>query len=240
MTTIKKILALSITLAFVAPTLAKDEGFYATALLGASQQINEPAAYGNNIAVDADFPSMFDADNGTVGGIGIGYKFNNQFRVEGRIGYHDSSYDSQRFGTGARDGEEYILKGKVENTTYTIEGFYDFSNNTSFTPYIKAGIGLSDNSFSAKLGGAGVAAFDAFDGAVDGYYGNYADGDSSEFSWNAGIGVNYQLTEVTSVYAEYQYASFGDVSTGQDAFTDGFMIDDVATNEFAIGIRVKL
>ena len=239
MNTTNTLLALSMTLAFATPSFAQMEGFYGTAHLGASQQLNDSSAYGNNIAVDSDFPGKFDAGDGTVGGFGIGYKFNNQFRVEGRMSYHDSSFNSQQFGTGARDGEEYILKGKVENTSYTIEGFYDFANDSAFTPYIKAGIGISDNSYSAKLGGAGVAAFDAFDGSVDGYYDNYADGDSTEFSWNAGVGVNYQISERASVYGEYQYASFGDAKTGQDSFTDGFKIDDLATNEFVLGVRVN-
>ncbi|XQF93963.1 hypothetical protein ACOBV9_21315 (plasmid) [Pseudoalteromonas espejiana] len=57
--------------------------------------------------------------------------------------------------------------GDLKTTTYTIEGFYDFDNNTAFTPYIKAGLGVADNSYySAKLGGQGISAFDAFDMAM--------------------------------------------------------------------------
>lgn len=235
----KKTLTLSIAFALIAPSLAQAEGFYGTAQLGASQQINDSAAYGNNIAVDADFPAEFDAGDGTVGSIGVGYIINSQFRVEGRIGYRESSFNEQQFGTGARDGEEYILNGEIESYTYTIEGFYDFANSTAFTPYLKAGLGIADNSYSAKLGGAGVAAFDAFDGAADGYYDAYADDDSTEFSWNLGFGVNYELTESASIYGEYQYASLGDVMTGQDSFTDGFMIDGLSTNELSIGVRVN-
>ncbi|MBU2871882.1 outer membrane beta-barrel protein [Colwellia sp. E2M01] len=235
----KKTLALSIVLALTAPSLAHAEGFYATGQLGVTQQINDSEAYGNNIAVDPDFPAEFDADDGTVGSIGVGYIINNQFRVEGRIGYRESSFNQQRIGTGARDGEEYILKGEIESYTYTIEGFYDFTNSTAFTPYLKAGLGIADNSYSAKLGGAGVADFDAFDGAADGFYDAYTDGDSTEFSWNLGFGVNYELTENASIYGEYQYTSLGDVMTGQDSFTDGFMIDDLSTNELSIGVRVS-
>ncbi|WP_342807738.1 outer membrane beta-barrel protein [Alteromonas sp. M12] len=239
MKNIKSTLAISIAVALIAPSIAQAGGFYGTAQLGASQQINESQAYGNNIAVDADFPAEFDTGNGTVGNIGIGYIINQQFRVEGRIGYRESSFDQQRFGTGAREGEEYILNGEIESFTYTIEAFYDFANSTPFTPYVKAGLGIADNSYSAKLGGAGVAAFDPFDGTTDGFYDAYPDGESTEFSWNLGLGVNYQLTESALVYTEYQYTSLGHVMTGQDSFTDGFMIDDLATNELSIGVRIN-
>ncbi|WP_158966729.1 outer membrane protein [Paraglaciecola sp. L3A3] len=239
MKSIKHTLAISIALTLTAPSIVQAEGFYGTAQLGASQQINDSQAYGNNIAVDPDFPAEFDAGNGIVGSIGVGYVINQQFRVEARLGYRESSFDQQQFGTGEREGEEYILDGEIESTTLTIEAFYDFVNNSAFTPYIKAGLGIADNSYSAKLGGAGVAGFDAFDGAADGFYDAYADDDSTEFSWNLGLGVNYKITDNTGIYAEYQYTSLGEVMTGQDSFTDGFMIDDLATNELSIGIRAN-
>jgi len=234
-----KKLALTIAVALATPSIALAEGFYATAQLGSSEQASDSAPYGNNIAEDADFPEEFDAGDGTVGGIGIGYIFSDQFRIEGRIASRDGSFNDMRLGTGARNGAEYILNGEVESTTFTVEGFYDFVNESSFTPYVKAGLGVSDNSYSARIGGAGVAQFDAFDGVSDGYYDNYNDGDSTELSWNVGVGGSFGLSERTSIYGEYQYINFGDVRTGQDSFTDGFKIDDLAAHEIMIGIRIK-
>ena len=239
MNNLRKNLALSIITALSIPALAQAEGLYVSAQIGNSQQASDAEPYGNNIAADADFPGEFDLDNSAVGAIGIGYKFNEQLRVEGRLGYRDSSFNDTNFGTGARDGQEYTLNGDIKSTTLTVEGFYDFPNKSAFTPYVKAGLGVSKNKYSAKLGGAGVAAFDAFDGAADGYYDNYADDDSSSFTWNVGFGGSYELSKKTSLYGEYQYASFGDVKTGQDSFTDGFKIDDTSAHEFVAGIRVN-
>jgi opacity protein-like surface antigen len=227
-------------MALALPTLAQAEGFYLNAQVGVSEQATDTQPIGNNIAVDSDFPAEFDSGDGTLTSVGIGYIINQQFRVEGRIANRDGSFNDTRFGTGARDGEEYILNGEIESTTYTIEGFYDFQNSTAFTPYVKAGIGLSDNSYSARLGGAGVAAFDQFDGTLDGYYDAYADDDGTELSWNIGFGANYELSNNIAIYAEYQYATFGDVISGQDSFTDGFEIDGIAASEVAIGISIKL
>ena len=215
-------------------------GLYVTGQIGYSLQASDSEAIGQNIAVDSDFPAEFDAGDGVVGGIGLGYKFDENFRIEGRFSYREGSFTETEFGTGGRDGEEYILDGDIHSTTLTVEGFYDFPNATAFTPYIKVGVGISDNSYSARLGGQGAAGFDPFDGAVDGYYDAYADGDSTQFSWNVGFGGNYNISQKFSLYGEYQYATFGDINTGQDAFTDGFKIDDIASHEVIIGLRYAL
>lgn len=214
------------------------EGFYGTAMLGGSVQANDSAAYGNNIAADADFPRGFDSGNGGVGAIGLGYRINDNFRLEGRLGLHRSGFNSTRIGTGARDGAEYALKGDVESTTFTLEGFYDLPTSGALRPYVKAGIGVARNSYSAKLGGAGVAAFDPFDGTSDGYYDNYSDGKSTEFTWNVGVGASYALNDQVTLFGEYQYVSFGDVKTGQDSFTDGFRVDSEA-HEVFVGLRAS-
>lgn len=231
-------LALCAALALVTPSLAAAEGFYATAQIGVSQQASNSEPFGNNIAVDADFPGEFDAGDGLTGGLGVGYMFGEHIRIEGRLGHREGSFNERQVGTGERAGEEYVLNGNIESTAFTVEVFHDFSNDSRLTPYVKAGLGLSVNSYSARLGGAGVAAFDPFDGAEDGYYDNYEDGDSTELSWNAGVGSAFELSERTSIYGEYQYAAFGDARTGQDSFTDGFRIEGIAGHEVAVGLRL--
>lgn len=238
MNTRSRILVLGIAVVLAMPSLALAQGFYISTQLGFSLQASNSEPYGNNIAADADFPGEFDAGDGPVGGIGIGYIFSEHYRIEGRIGYRNGSFNDRKVGTGARNGEEYILNGDIKSTTFTIEGFYDFSNNSSFTPYVKAGIGGVNNSYSARLGGAGVAAFDPFDGATDGYYDSYADGESTKLSWNVGVGSTIELSKRFSIYGEYQYTAFGDVSTGQDSFTDGFNIDGAAGHEAVMGVRI--
>lgn len=213
--------------------------FYVSGQVGASIQANDSEPYGNNIAVDSDFPGSFESETGVVGGLGLGYMFSEQFRVEGRIAYRTADIDDTNIGTGARAGQEYILDGSIDTTTFTVEALYDFTNSTSFTPYVKAGAGIAYNEYSARLGGAGIAAFDAYDGNADGYYDNYADGDSTELTWNVGTGLSYAITEKLSLYTEYQYSYFGDVSTGQDAFTDGFEIEDISSHEVSIGMRLS-
>ena len=233
-----KITALiAMTVAMGASSVSHAEGFYGSVMAGVSNQAQDSEPYGNNVAVDPDFPHQFDSGDGSVGGVGLGYVFNDQLRVETRLGAHRSKFDDRKVGTGARAGEEYILNGNIKSTALTVEGFYNIPMQSAFSPYVKAGIGISRNTYAARLGGAGVAAFDAFDGAVDSYYDAYADQTSNEFTWNVGIGGSYSVNSSVDLFGEYQYLSLGKADTGQDSFTDGFKIASDA-HELMVGVRV--
>lgn len=227
-------------LSLSAPSITLAQGLYGSASLGYSTSASDSEPYGNNIAVDADFPAKFDNDTATVGSIGLGYRLNENVRVEGRLAYRKNEFNETQYGTGARNGHDYVLNGELSSKTFTLEGFYDFPNATALTPYVKAGLGVSKNEYSARLGGNYVAAnFDRFDGTVDGYYDNYADGDSTEFSYTVGFGGSYDVSPRVALYGEYQYITFGDVKTGQDSFTDGFKVDDASAHELMAGVRVN-
>ncbi|USH05519.1 outer membrane beta-barrel protein [Grimontia kaedaensis] len=232
--------SLAVLAATVFSTSTFAEGVYVTVLAGKSYQATDSEAYGNNIAVDADFPNDFDSGDGEVGTIGLGYVVNESFRIEGRLGYRESDFNSTRFGSGARNGEEYALVGKLESTTLTVEGFYDIDTGTGLSPYIKGGLGIARNKYSAKLGGQGVQGFfDSLDGTVDGFYDDYPDKTETEFTWNVGLGASYSLNESFTVVGEYQYVSLGDAQTYQDSFTDGFQIDRATAHEVALGLRYR-
>ena len=82
-----------------------------------------------------------------------------------------------------------------------------------------------------------LQAHDAFDGTTDGFYDAYDDQESTEFTWNVGAGVSYAINKQISLVGEYQYVSFGDASTGQDSFTDGFRVEDAAAHEVQLGLK---
>ena len=238
MTTYNKPMLLAAASALCIPVTAMADGWYGSAMLGYSQQVLESEPFGSNIAVDPDFPAEFDSGDGGLGFIGVGYRFDERLRVEGRLGFRRGEFRDTEFGTGERAGEEYILDGDIEATTLSLDGFYDIRTNTILTPYLKVGLGLSRNEYSARLGGAGVAEFDPFDGTVDGFYDSYADQTSTNLSWNVGFGGSVSLSEKITLFAEYQYISLGDAETDPDDFTDGFRIDNAAAHEAMLGIRL--
>lgn len=230
---------LAFVLAATISVTSHAESLYGSVMIGTSSQETDSEAYGNNIAVDPDFPGKFSTGDGTVGTLGLGYSFSGPLRIEGRLGFHEADFNSQKFGTGARAGEEYVLNGDIQSTTLTVEGFYDIPVSSSIKSYVKAGVGVARNRYSARLGGAGVAAFDPFDGTTDGFYDNYADEKSTEFTWNVGVGGIYAINNQISLVGEYQYVSLGDASTGQDSFSDGFRVEDATANEFHLGVQVN-
>ena len=216
-------LALSISTASYA------NGFYGTVMVGASSQTEDSQPYGSNLAIDPDFPSAFDSGDGKFGALGLGYRFNSRLSVEARLGVHKSDFNSVRAATGERAGEVFTLDGDIGSRTLTVEGIYSIPTNSAFSPYLKAGIGVSRNKYSLLLG-------QSVDGSATQFYDGYADDTSTEFTWNVGFGASYALNKSTELFGEYQYVSFGDVQTGQDAFTDGFEVD-AAANEVSIGLR---
>ena len=213
------------------------EGLYGVVIAGKSFQAEDSQPYGSNLGVDATFPNKFSTGDGSVGTFGLGYIIDKQFRIEARLGHRNADFNSRELGLGEREGEEFILNGDIKSTTLSIEGFYDIQTDIAFKPYIKAGVGAARNSYSARLGGAGVAGFDPFDGTVDGYYDNYSDETSTQFTWNVGAGFRVAINESINFIGEYQYVSLGDASTGQDAFTDGFQVDSAAAHEVQLGLQ---
>lgn len=221
------------------PAAATAQSIYLSGAAGHAAQASDSRPYGMNIAIDPDFPGAFASGDGAVGAFAVGYTLGASVRLEGRVGLQRGSFAETQFGTGARAGEKYILDGQIESTTFTFEAFYDF-RLVPFTPYLKAGVGVSRNSYSARLGGAGVAAFDPFDGTPDGYYDAYSDETTNGFTWNAGIGASRPLSSRIDLFGEYQFTALGDAETGQDDFTDGFRIDGANTHTGFVGIRIRL
>lgn len=235
---------LSLTVALVLgvimlPATSSAQGLYGVIAGGYGAQASDSNPYGENIAADSDFPAAFGSGDGPVGIVAIGYALSENARFEGRFGLHRGIFTETEFGTGERAGEEYILDGSLKSATFTVEAFYDFPLKP-VTPYLKVGAGVSSNSYAARLGGAGVAAFDPFDGTEDGYYDAYSDETTTSFAWNVGAGASVALSNRFDLFAEYQFITFGDAETGQDDFTDGFQIDGASAHQGIVGIRVRL
>ncbi len=92
-------------------------------------------------------------DNAFVGGGGVGYQYNDMFRMDV---------------TADWAGKYEIAPGaEISTTTLLGNAYYDFANDSMFTPYVGAGVGygwVNGNGVSDKSGLAlGVATGVAFD-----------------------------------------------------------------------------
>lgn len=117
------------------------------------------------------------------------------------------------------------VKGTWNSSTLFANLFWDFHNASQFTPYVGAGLGLAFN----------YAGYDFKDNL-----GNKFSGDerTTNFAWNAGLGVAYNFNDHVALDASYRFVSLGynevSVSSGGNKYTVGNRPYD---NEFMLGVR---
>lgn len=125
------------------------------------------------------------------------------------------------------DGSSRIssVKGVWNNTTLFGNVFWDFHNESNFTPYIGGGLGMAFNytgyDFETKNG--------------DHYS---LDDRFTNFAWNAGAGISYAFNDLVSVDASYRFVGLGynEVSTTYNG-TKFEIGNEPYNNEFMLGLR---
>lgn len=117
------------------------------------------------------------------------------------------------------------VKGTWNNSTLFANLFWDFHNDTNFTPYIGGGLGLAFN-------------YTGFDFTADNGDKFSVDDRFTNFAWNAGAGVSYSFNDNFAVDASYRFVGLGynEVS----AHYNGRKYEvgsDPYNNEFMVGLR---
>ena len=95
-----------------------------------------------------------DARTSFGGGVGLGYSFDNNVRLEGKVFRATAEADSVTVGGVTYDYDE---AGSTWNVGLDLE--YDFSNDSKATPYLGVGIayGWADDSDASDVGYSAVA-----------------------------------------------------------------------------------
>lgn len=127
-------------------------------------------------AVGGSFTTDDPYNDSVVIGGGIGWRFNPYFRTDATFMYRpDYGPDSSP---------------SVSDWTAMVNGYLDFNtvHLGAFVPYVKAGIGMAENT----IGSGG--------------------GSSDHFAWDMGAGVTYALSDHTAIDVDYQYISMGDTT----------------------------
>ena len=116
----------------------------------------------------------FEADGRTTfgGGIGLGYDFGNNWRLEGNVSRSTSDVDSVTVG-----GLKYDVDESASGWGFGIDLEYDFPNDSKYTPYVGAGVGIS----------------------------RADDSDDNAYGFSVVAGVAYEANDTTDVYAEIGY-----------------------------------
>ncbi len=188
-----------------------------------------------------------DKTKGTVGGgLAIGYDFQRAFQVPVRTEIEYAAFSEVKGSksgsvSGIDDGEGGTWDGhwsanqKLQIQTLFLNAYYDFRNSTPFTPYVGAGIGM---------------AFLNTKGHVSGWDDTNDEGTSqssgsrmvTNFAWNVGAGVGYDINENFTVDLGYRFAGLGEAKTKwiKDEGYDWARAktEDIYMHQIMLGLRV--
>ena len=214
------------------------DGFYITPKGGISKSMDTGVILGNAGGGQFDIKDN-DLGTGYVFGLSVGKYITNNFRVEleasqrGGLEY-DTEYASEpNLGT--------TTKADIKTQSIFINGFYDFESfaiiNSSVTPYIGGGIGISRNKM-------GVVTEVTPDNTVA-----YLDGNKvSQFSYKLAAGTLVSLTESLSLDINYQYIDLGSFKSGLNYvvaggatgnLTEALNGGEIKTQELMVGLQYK-
>lgn len=117
------------------------------------------------------------------------------------------------------------VKGVWNNTTLFANLFWDFHNESDFTPYIGGGLGLAFN-------------YTGYDLTTNNGDKISIDDRQTNFAWNAGAGVSYAFNDVLTVDASYRFTGLGYNEVSTNYLGRKYEIgDEPYNNEFLLGLR---
>lgn len=219
----RSLLAMALTLALSVSALAADNGFYMGLKFIDSIQSTGNVSKGGAI----DFFEVDSYTQNTVGGgVFVGYDFYpmHQVPVRAEIEYairtnSKTEWDSKDF------GDLVTLKGQWNLQTLFLNAYWDFHNDTAFTPYIGGGLGMGfiQSKYEMEIAGLGS---DSYKKA------------NTVFAWNAGAGVAYAITNNLSADLAYRFVALG--YHENEKTVDGVKMKlgmAPYANEFSLGIR---
>jgi opacity protein-like surface antigen len=215
-------------------------GWYLRGHLGMSNQRLGHLEHPDFSTVDHEFLDSGSFDSAPLGGIGVGYQFNDWLRLDGIVEYRGkadfSALDRHRpFGSPTwTDTNDY--DGAKSEWLLMANAYVDIGDWNGIKPYVGAGIGASRNTISrfrdVNVPKAGVA---------------YAGSDPSwNFAWALHAGVAYQATDRLAIDFGYSYVDLGNAKTGTIRSYDGNFVvapmrfKDITSHDLKLGLRYAL
>lgn len=162
--------------------------------------VNYSASIGSGSGEDAVFG----------GSAALGYDFFRKFCVPVRAEAEYSIFTRASDSNSGLNANGISLsakeKLKVNAQTMFVNAYYDFHNQSRFTPYLGAGAGLA---FVRSKGCIDIK------GTTDGWPGSSTGGHTkTNFAYNATAGVSYALTKSIDLDLAYRFADLGKARSG--------------------------
>ena len=245
----KKIITMACVIgafSFAANANTDKTNFYLTGKLGTSvMQLTSPK-YSQFDRADASNNEYYTggSSNSAVfgGGLAIGYDLleltHHPVRLELDLvarGGISSDYNLFKIDTAAESSTDDATN-KVSLNTVMLNVYYDFINQSAFTPYISGGIGYASIKHKTTV-------TNIWNEKVSGY----SEVNKSDFSkttntiaWSLGVGVNYTINDDFVVDLGYRYLDAGlSDSTYRDGDTTDVSKVKVKTNDVMLGLTYR-
>ncbi|WP_417909307.1 outer membrane protein [Candidatus Electronema sp. PJ] len=160
----------------------------------------------------------FDTDPGLALTGALGYDFGANFRMETELGYQQNDIDKINW---KGKGLSKKASGDISSTSGLLNGYYDFTNISSVTPFISAGIGLA----KVELGDVAIG-------------GNNLPGeaDGTAMAYQVGGGFSYELNYNLALDLKYRYLAAVDLELDDNVDTMEF---DYSSHNIYGGIRAS-
>lgn len=117
------------------------------------------------------------------------------------------------------------VKGVWNNSTLFANVFWDFHNESNFTPYVGGGLGMAFTYTGYTLTANNNNKYTI-------------DEQQTNFAWNLGAGISYAFNELLAVDASYRFVGLGynELSTHYNG-VDYKTSNNPYNNEFTVGLR---
>ena len=182
---------------------AECDGFYLAARAGGAKiEIDDSRSIKNGSSNYVIDKNRFIAS----GALGYRYK---HIRAEAEYTWRKKNKGSLAYG---------ITDASFKSQSYMFVLYYDFFPYYWFTPYINAGVGMTQNRLKIKNNTAGATVYNVKD---------------EEFTWSLGAGISVKLTNRWNADFGYRYYDMGDLSILNGK-------TDVKNQEVYVGLRYVL
>lgn len=223
---IQAVLAAAVMVALIGTVSvrAEDTGAYASvkAVFGYTV-INGMRAKGN-VYYGGDYPVSIGSGSGEDavfgGSAALGYDFFRKFCVPVRAEVEYSIFTRASDSNSGLNVNGISIpwpakeKLKVNAQTMFVNAYYDFHNQSRFTPYLGAGAGLA---FVRSKGCIDIKDI------TDGWPGSSTGGHTkTNFAYNATAGVSYALTKSIDLDLAYRFADLGKARSGAVDIVDSY------------------
>jgi len=199
--------------------------------------------FGTAIADGTPYGWSTEFDDGYALSLETGVKSDRGFRSGLELTYQNTDIDKHKNVTldggsidgidaGALTGSATTLgatvgdvvadgQGSIESTSLFFNGYYDFATGSRFSPYLGAGIGLSEVKVDYSPSGVSII-----------------DDKEMKFAYQLKAGASVDVSDRFEVYGEYAYRATDELEVGNQLFPGTLDIENTS-NVFAVGGRLK-